>query len=243
MLDLIKEELAPTGVLRVGVNMSNRLLVTGEDADGAPTGVSPDLGAEIARRLGVSVKLVPYPNPAAVSAAAVRDEWDIANIGAEPRRAETIAFTQAYCEIEATYLVPETSSFQSVDDVDSDGVRIAVKKGAAYGLWLERNIVKASLDLIAPSEDTALVYRDGGHDALAGLRTVLTKDLERLPGSRLLPGRFMSVQQAVGTPRKNTHAAPWLNQLVVEVIKSGLVAELIARHNVVGLSVAQVEEA
>src|SRR5579862_7438579 len=140
-----KSELAPTGVLRAGINMSNFLLVTGKTGSGDPQGVAPDMAADIARRLGVPVKYVQFERPSKLADAAGTNTWDIGLIGAEPQRAEKISFTAAYCEIEATYLVQPNSPFQTVGDVDRAGVRIAVRRGAAYDLWLERNIKHATV--------------------------------------------------------------------------------------------------
>lgn len=232
-------ELAPTGVLRAGINMSNFLLVTGKAANGDPQGVSPDMAAEIARRLGVPLKLVPFKSPGELADMAGKDQWDIGLIGAEPQRAETIAFTPAYVEIEATYLVPAGSPIKSVAEVDRPGVRIAVTGRSAYGLWLDRNIKNAEL-VRSDTLDTALdqFVRDK-LDALAGLRPRLITDVEKLPGARILDGQFSAVQQAVGTARKNTAGAAFLRKVVEEAKASGLVAKLIESHKVVGrLSVA-----
>lgn len=234
----VLEELAPHGALRVGVNMGNFLLVTGETAEGDPAGVSPDMGAEIARRLGVPARYVPYATPGALADAAEADEWDIGNIGAEPQRAEKIAFTPAYCEIEATYLVPAGSPLRTIDDVDRPGVRIAVMGRAAYGLWLERNIRHAELVRTANIDESFEVFERDELDALAGLKPRLLTDVETLPGARLLEGKFMAVQQAIGTPRANAAAAKWLTEFVAEAISSGFVAGLIDKHGVKGLSVA-----
>ena len=106
MNDLIRAQLAPTGVLRAGINMSNFLLVSSRDAQGGPQGVSPDMARAIADRLGVAVHYVPYPRPGELADAVGTGAWDIGLIGAEPQRAERIAFTAAYAEIQATYLVP-----------------------------------------------------------------------------------------------------------------------------------------
>ncbi len=119
----IVAELAPTGVLRAGINMSNFLLVTGKTASGDPQGVSPDMAAEIARRLGVPVAYVPFERPSKLADAAGTNVWDIGLIGAEPQRAEKITFTAAYCEIEATYLVPKGSPISNIAEVDRPGVR------------------------------------------------------------------------------------------------------------------------
>jgi polar amino acid transport system substrate-binding protein len=232
-----RAELAPTGILRAGINLGNFLLVTGRAADGDPVGVSPDIAAEIARRLGVALQLVPYDDPGALADAAERGAWDIGNIGAEPQRARTIAFTTAYAEIEATYLVPPGSPIRSVAEVDRPGVRIATKARAAYGLWLENNLRHATpvgTESIDASYD---IFVAQGLEALAGLRTRLLRDAERLPGARVLDGHFSAVQQAVGTPRQNTQAAVWLNEIIETLKASGFVADSIARHGVVGLSV------
>ena len=131
-LKVVSDQLAPTGVLRVGINMSNFLLVTGKDADGAPDGVSPDMGRALAAELGVEARMVPFIGPGELADAIANDGWDIGNIAAEPERAKTIQFSPAYCEIQATYMVPEDSAIQSISEVDSAGNRIAVKDRSAY---------------------------------------------------------------------------------------------------------------
>ena len=234
----IKSELAPTGVLRAGINMSNFLLVTGKTASGDPQGVAPDMAAEIARRLGVPVKYVQFERPSKLADAAGTNTWDIGLIGAEPQRAEKISFTPAYCEIEATYLVQPNSPFQAVGDVDRAGVRIAVRRGAAYDLWLERNIKHASVLRSDSAEGPLNQFVAEQLEALAGLRPGLLADVKKVPGGKILPGNFMTVQQAIGTEKKNTAGAAFLAGFVEEAKRSGLVAKLIERHHVVGLSVA-----
>ena len=234
----VRAELAPTGILRAGINTGNFLLVTDRTENDDPVGVSPDVAAEIARRLGVALKMIPYADPGSLADAAERGEWDIGNIGAEPQRARTIAFTPAYCEIESTYLVPAGSSIRSIEDVDRPGVRIATKGRAAYGLWLENNLRHAALIRTDTIDGSFDVFVDQGLDALAGLRPRLLQDVERLPGARILEGQFSAVQQAVGTPRHNTHAAAWLAGVVEELKSSGFIAQLIEKHGVKGLTVA-----
>ena len=234
----IISDLAPTGVLRAGINLSNFLLVTKVNSTGDPEGVAPDLAGEVAMRLGVSVKYVTFKSPGELADAIDKDVLDIGLIGAEPQRAETIAFTSAYAEIEATYLVPSGSRLKAIADVNSEGVRIAVTARSAYGLWLDRNIKHAELirsDTLDSAYEEFVTAKLG---ALAGLRPRLLSDLGKLPGSRILDGRFMSVQQAIGTSRKNPAGAAFLRGFVEEAKASGLVARLIERHKVRGLSVA-----
>lgn len=238
MTEAARSELAPTGILRAGINLANFLLVTGRAADGDPEGVAPDMARAIADRLGVPVKYVPFETPGALADAAGDDVWDIGLIGAEPARAESIAFTAAYVEIEATYLVPDGSPLTSIEAVDRPGVRIAVSARSAYDLWLSRNIRNAELvraDGIQASYDLFVGDR---LDALAGLRPRLLTDVEKLSGARILDGRFTAVQQAVGTPKRNVEAAAFLQAFVEEAKDSGLVAGLIEKHRVQGLTVA-----
>ena len=135
-------ELAPTGVLRVAINMGNFLLVTGKAPNADPTGVSPDMALAIGARLGVPVKFIPYARPGEIADDAEKGKWDIGNIGAEPQRAAVISFTAAYAEIEATYLVPAGSPIRSIAEIDQPGKRVAVTARSAYGLWLENNYKK-----------------------------------------------------------------------------------------------------
>ena len=238
MSDKVKAELAPTGVLRAGINLSNFLLVTGRSANGDPEGVSPDMARAIADRLGVPVKYVPFKTPGELADQAGNNVWDIGNIGAEPQRAAVISFTAAYCEIEATYMVPAGSPIKTIADVDKKGVRIAVSARSAYGLWLENNIKNATLVPVAGLDAAFNKFVDDKLDVLAGLRPGLLKDIEKLPSAKILDGKFSAVQQAVGTPRANTTGAKFLSDFVEEAKRSGLVARLIEKHKVKGLSVA-----
>ncbi|MBV8506780.1 MAG: transporter substrate-binding domain-containing protein, partial [Alphaproteobacteria bacterium] len=207
---------------------------------GDPEGVAPDMAREIAARLGVPVAYVPYARPGELADAAGTGVWDIGLIGAEPQRAEKIAFSPAYVEIEATYLVPAGSPLKSIADVDKPGVRIAVSARSAYDLWLSRNIKHAEVVRSEGGGGAAFKqFVDDKMEALAGLRPGLMSDLEKLPGARILDGQFTAVQQAVGTARTNSAGAAFLRDFVEEAKKSGLVARLIERHKVVGrLSVA-----
>jgi polar amino acid transport system substrate-binding protein len=235
----VVSELAPTGVLRAAINMGNFLLVTGRTASGDPEGIAPDMAREIALQRGVPLRYLPYARPGELADAAGTDAWDIGLIGAEPQRAEKVAFTPAYVEIEATYLVPAGSPIRAIADVDRAGVRIAVTARSAYDLWLERNIKNAQLVRSEGGDGAFKQFIDGKLEALAGLRPRLLEDAAKLPGSRILDGRFTSVQQAIGTARKNTAGAAFLREFVEEAKRSGLVARLIERHGVVGrLSVA-----
>lgn len=237
-MNQIVSELARTGALRAGINMSNGLLVTGISPSGDPEGVAPDMAAEIARRLGVPIAYVKFDRPSKLADAAGTNAWDIGLIGAEPARAEKIAFTPAYCEIEATYLVRERSPRHNVADVDRPGTRIAVRAGSAYDLWLTRNLKHATLVRSDTADGPFNQFVAEDLDALAALRPQLMSEVGKLPGARILPGNFTAVQQAIGTLKSNVAAAAFLREFVDEAKRSGFVARLIERHKVVGLSVA-----
>ncbi len=231
--------LAPTGTLRVGINLSNFLLTATDPKSGAYTGVAVDLGNELARRLGVPVDVTGFPSPGALADAAKSGVWDVGFLGVEPQRASEIDFTAAYVEIEATYLVPKGSPIKSIGEVDREGVRIAISAKSAYDLYLTRNLKHAKLVRITGADNCFKQFVDDKLEALAGLRPRLTKDHANLPGSRILEGRFTAVQQGVGTPKgRDPAGAKYLREFVEEVKASGLVAKLIERNNVVGLTVA-----
>jgi len=234
MLDQARAELAPTGTLRAAINMSNFLLVTGKTPEGDPDGVSPDMARAVAERLGVPVKLIPFKSPGELADAAVEDVWDIGNIGAEPERAKNIAFSPAYAEIEATYLVPADSPIQSVDEVDRDGVRIAVSARSAYELWLSDNIEHAELVMCKGIDGSFETFVEQKLDALAGLRPRLVEDVKKLPGARVLDGKFTAVQQSIGTKPDRKAGAAFLRDFVEEAKANGLVANLIEKHGVTG---------
>lgn len=236
----LKKELAPRGVLRAGLNMSNFLLVTAGKAGAAPTGIVPDLAADIAARLGVGIEWVPYKDAGLLSAGAAgdpaQDAWDVAFMGAEPARAKVISFTPAYVEIEATYLVPAGSPIQSLEDVDRPGVRIAVAARAAYELYLTRTLKHAELVKAEGLDGSFRLFVEQKLDVLAGLRPRLMQDQAQVPGARVLPGRFTAIQQAIATPAGRPAAFAFLQAYVAELKAQGTIARLIARHGVQGLA-------
>ncbi|NQU60549.1 MAG: transporter substrate-binding domain-containing protein [Rhodospirillales bacterium] len=227
-------ELTDPGRLRVGINLGNILLVTGTSATGDPQGVAPDMAAMIAERLGVGVSYVTFATPGEVADAVERNEWDIGLIAVEPKRAEKIAFCDAYVEIETTYLVPANSPIQSIADVDQPGVRIAVSDRAAYDLYLSRTLKHAELHRAKGLAGALELFVTEKLDALAGLLPALKENAENLPGSRVLDGGFSSVRQAIGTKPENVALKAFVEQFIAEAKDSGLVADLIERHGVKG---------
>jgi len=232
-----KSELAPTGKLRVGINYGNFLLVT-KRSDSEYTGIAVDLGRELGKRLDVPVELVAFATAGKLADAVKAGAWDVAFLGNEPQRAGEIAFSPAYLEIEAGYLVPAGSPIRTVAEVDRKGVRVATAANSAYDLYLSRTLKQASLVRVQGIQASYDIFVKDKLEALSGLKPRLVTDAETLPGSRVLEGRFTVVQQSVGTPQGRPAAAKYLGEFAKDVKASGFVAQAIARHAVRGVTVA-----
>ena len=233
-----RNELCPGGTLRVALNLSNFLLVKPALAGGEPGGVAADLARELGRRLGVAVSFVPYETPGEIAAAAGSGVWNAAFIGVEPAHANVIDFSAAYIEIESTYLVPAGSPLNSIAHVDRAGVRISAMHKSAYELYLARTLKHARLVHAPTIEASFQQFVDQGLEALSGLKPRLIMDADRLPGSRILEGRFTAVQQGIGTPVGGRAGAQYLCQFVEDIKAEGLVAAAIERNGVRGVTVA-----
>ncbi len=237
MPDAVRAELAPNGKLRAALNYSNFLLVSSRAPEHA--GVAPDLARELARRAGATVEFVGYENAGLAADGAKDQAWDVAFIGAEPARADLITFTPAYVEIEATYLLPGNAAIWSAEDLDRDGYRIATTARAAYTLYLQRTLKRATLVEADTMQGALQLFMRSNLDALAGLRPRLLEDAKGIPGARVLAGGFTAVQQAMGVRKERAAAAAYLAAFADEIKTSGLLASLIAKHGADGLTIAK----
>lgn len=218
-------ELAPTGVLRAALNLGNPVLVQGTPAE--PTGVTVDIGREIAARLGVPVEFRCFGAARESFAAAVAGQADVCFLAVEPARAAQIAFTAPYVLIEGVYAVPRESALTTVAEVDRAGVRIGVKQGSAYDLFLTRTLKHATV--VRGAEGTGVFVADN-LEAAAGVREPMTEFTAAHPAYRLIEGRFMVIPQAVGTAKtKRPETVGFLRDLVEELKASGFVAEALRR--------------
>ena len=234
----VRADLAPSGTLRAGINYGNFILAARDPASGESRGVAIDLTRELGRRLSVPIELVPYDGVVAMVDAAKAGAWDIAFLGIDPAREGEIGFTAAYLEIEATYLVPAGSPVRAVADVDREGVRVTAPTRANYELFLGRHLTRAQL-VRAPSADAAFdLLVTGKVDALAGLTQGLLGLAGKLPGSRILEGRFMGVQQSIAVPKGRDAGLAYLRRVVEDAKASGLVARAIEKTGARGVSVA-----
>src|SRR5258706_174046 len=234
-----RSELTPNGKLRVGLNYGNFLLVLKDGPGGEPRGIAPDLGRELAKRLGVPLEFVRFDQAGKLADAVKDGKCDVGFLGAEPQRANEIAFTAAYLEIPVTFLVPAGSPLRALADVDRSGVRIAVADRSAYDLFLTRTIKNAELVRAQGIDGSYELFVGKKLDALAGLKPRLVSDAEKLPGSRILDGQITGAQQAIGTPKAPPAAAGFLGEFAADLRKSGFVGKLVSEHGVRGVNVAQ----
>jgi polar amino acid transport system substrate-binding protein len=234
----LRSVLAPTGKLRVGINYGNPVLATRDRNNGELQGVAVDLARELGKWLDIPVELVGFESAGQMVAGLKAGEWDVAFLAIDPGRAAEIDFTAPYIEIEGTYLVPAGSPLKSMEDVDRNGVRIAVSANSAYDLFLSRSVGRAQL-VRAPDPNAAFeLLLAGKVDVAAGVRQSLLTNAEKLPGSRVFAGRFMAIQQALGIPKGRDDAVKYLRQFVEDAKASGLVARAIEKAGVRGVSVA-----
>ena len=233
-----RKELAPSGRIRIGLNYQNFLLVLKDAPDGSPTGIAPDMGREVGRRAGLPVEFFRFEKAGLLADAVSDDAWDVAFLGAEPQRADRIAFSAAYLEIPVTFLVPPGSPIREVAQVDREGVRIAVADKSAYDLFLTRSIKHAKLLRVPGIPESYQLFEREKLEALSGLKPQLVADAERMPGSRILEGQVTAVQQAAGVPRARSHAAAFLKAVIEELKSSGFVERTIRKHGVRGVTVA-----
>ena len=231
-------ELSSTGSLRAAINFGNPILAS-RGADGQPRGVSVDLAREAARRLGIPIELVQFNSAGNVVEAVKAGRVDLAFVAIDPVRAADMEYTAPYVIIEGAYLVRNASPLQSNDQVDRSGTRVAVGKGSAYDLFLTRELKAATILRAPTSPEVTDFFLAQNLDVAAGVKQQLEADARRVGGVRLLPGRFMVIEQAMGLPAERGDAAAQALRAFVERAKaSGLVAESMKRHGIQGAVVA-----
>lgn len=230
-------ELGSTGKLRAAINFGNPILAN-RMPSGEASGVSVDLAREAARRLGLPIELVLFNSAGNVVEAVKARTVDLAFVAIDPVRAADTEYTAPYVIIEGAYAVRNNSPLQRNEDVDRAGTRIAVGRGSAYDLYLTREINAATLVRVATSPVVTDEFLAQNLEVAAGVRQQLEGDAARVGGVRLLPGRFMVIEQAMGVPKGRTAAQAWLSRFIEEMKTSGFVASALQRHGIQGAAVA-----
>jgi polar amino acid transport system substrate-binding protein len=231
--------LAPIGVLRASINLGNPLLAKRDPSTGQPVGVSIDLATEFAKVLNVPVELLVFDKASESVEAVKSGRADLGFFAIDPLRGQDIAFTSAYVLIEGCYMVRADSPLMSNEEVDRAGMRVTVGAGSAYDLFLSRELKNAQIERAESSQAVVQTFMAQGHDVAAGVKQQLQTDALNLPSLRLLPGRFMVIEQAMGLPKsRGSDAAMALRQFVEQMKASGFVAQSLKRHGIEGAAVA-----
>ena len=230
-------QLGSTGKLRAAINFGNPILAS-RDAAGEPRGVSVDLAREAGRRLGLPVELVQFNSAGNVVEAVKARQVDLAFVAIDPVRAADMEYTAPYVIIEGAYLVRNASPLQRNEEVDRAGTRVAVGRGSAYDLFLTRELKSATLVRAPTSPAVTDLFLAQNLEVAAGVKQQLEADAGRVGGVRLLPGRFMVIEQAMGVPKGGTAAQAWLSGFIEEMKSSGFVAQALQRHGIQGAAVA-----
>jgi polar amino acid transport system substrate-binding protein len=234
----VLNELAPQGVLRAAINLGNPVLAQMNPGSGEAGGVSVDLARELAKRVGIPVKLVLFDAAGKVFEAIQSNAWDIAFLALDPLRAREILFTAPYVIIEGTYLVRDASSLQAIEDFDQPSVRIAVGKGTAYDLFLARTLKQAELIRSDTSIGALELFLEAGLEAAAGVKQPLVDFARAHSGLRVIDGRFTSIEQAMGTPKGRPAAREFLQSYIEEMKRSGFIALALERSGQQGAGLA-----
>ena len=231
-------ELAPTGKIRAAINFGNSILATKDVTTGEARGVSVDLARELARRLAVPVELVTFNTAGEVVDAFRNGTIDVGFVAIDPARAVDISYTEPYVVIEGAYLVTRDSPIRNNAEVDRAGTRVVVGAKSAYDLYLSRELKLATIVRAPSSPAVTDFFLAQKLDVAAGVRQQLEADAKRLPGLRLLDGRFMLINQAMGTPHGRDAGAEYLRDFVATMKSSGFVAEALKRNGIEGAAVA-----
>ena len=227
----IANELAPTGKLRAAINYGNTVLAQKDPATGEGRGVSVDLARELSWRLNVPLEIVAYDAAGKVTADATNNKWDVAFFAIDPKRAEDTAFTAPYVIIEGGYAVPALSAIKSVEEVDREGVRIAVSNRSAYDLYLSRNLKQAQLVRAPTPQASFELFAKEKLPVLAGVKAAVVEWAKKNPGYRVLDGRFMIIEQAMAMPKDRERSIEYLRKFVEEQKANGFVAAALRRSN------------
>ncbi len=236
--DDVRQVLAPGGHLRAAINFGNPVLAQKDPATGAPRGVSVELAQALGRQLGVPVTLVPFDEAGRTVAALKDHAWDVAFLAIDPTRGAQIDFTPPYVEIEGAYLVRQDSPLHAVAEVDQPGTRIAVAQGSAYDLYLTRTLKHATLVRLPTSAEAIAAFGQQHLEVLASVRQPLAAYAQAHPDTRLLPGRFMAIEQAMAIPKGHAAALAYLHSFIEAQKASGFVAQTLARSGQSAATVA-----
>lgn len=231
-----RSELAPTGKLRVGLLVTNPVFVTKDGAGADIQGIAPDLGRELARRLGVPFEPVRYRNLAKLLDGA-KGDWDVTFIGYDPSRTKSMDLSATYLQSGNTYLVPVRSNLRDITDVDRPGHRVAVSPRSVQDVFITRNLKHAEVVRTSYTEAFSLMSTGKLH-AVFGNRVTLGEWVTKKPEFRLLDGSLFNVEQALAVAKGRPAGTAYAKEFIEYAKASGLVQQAIDRSRLQGLKVA-----
>ncbi len=231
-------QLAPGHVLRAAINFGNPILASRDPATQVPRGVSVDLARALAERLEATLELIPFESAGNVVAAGSTNGWDVAFVAIDPIRGKDLLQTSPYVLIEGAYLVREDSALHANEEVDRSATKVAVASGSAYDLYLTRELKQATILRAPTSPEVTDFFLAQRLDVAAGVKQQLEADAKRIGGLRLLPGRFMRIDQAMATPKGRDAGARYLDSFITEMKQTGFVARALADNHIEGAEVA-----
>ena len=236
------QSFAPTGTLRVGINLGNPVLAGLDTVTQKPKGVSIDIANEIGKRSGIPIELIPFQSAGSTVDAIKTGNIDLIFVAIDPVRGADVNYTPPYIQIEGAYMVKADSKLKVNEEVDRSGVEIVVGKGSAYDLFLTREIKNAALLRAASSQAVIDDFMAGKGNVAAGVKQQLESDAKRYNGLRMLPGRFMVINQAIGIPKARPEfekTTVYLSGIITDLKSSGFVANSMKRHGIEGAKVAE----
>ncbi len=234
MFDIVKKKISPNNILRVGINMSNFLLVNKESSFSNPQGLSPDIGKLLAEELGVNYEFVTFKNPGELADAVKEDKWDVGNFAFEKKRAEFIDFSNPYINIDANFLMNKSSCIVGNEEVDSKDFKIAVVNRSAYELWLSDNFKNAKLIKAKTIIDSHKLFKENKVDVLAGLKPNLIQEVSINKNLKIIDKPFTFIKQSIGVKKGNQEVISFLNKFIIKIISNGTVKNLLKKHNLEG---------
>ena len=233
MTESISNIIAPKNVLRIGINMSNFLLVSKDSTFSKPEGLSPEIGKLLARELGINYEFVTFKNPGLLADAIDYDKWDVGNFAYEKKRAEIIDFSNPYVNIDANFLLRKNSEINQNHDVDNKNNKIAVVNRSAYDLWLSDNYKKAKIIRTKTIIETHNLFYNQDVNILAGLKPKLLEELKNNNEFKLIDEPFTFIKQSIGIKKGKPKAIDFINNFVSKKIKDGTIKSLLEKYELV----------
>ena len=230
MFDLVREKISKNNILRVGINMSNFLLVNKDSTFSNPKGLSPDIGALLAKELDLECQFICFKNPGELADATDQNKWDVGNFAYEKKRAEIIDFSNPYINIDANFLMRNDNKISKNEEVDTKNIKIAVVNRSAYDLWLSDNFKNANIVRAKTIIESHKLFNEGKVDVLAGLKPKLLEELEANKNLKIIDKPFTFIKQSIGIKKGSIEVTKFLNNFILKIISEGIIELLLKKH-------------